>query len=342
MPLRPLATLALLSALAAPALAQNATETASQEAPSDAPQELTPVTFGTNWIAQAEHGGFYQAVADGTYAACGLDVTIVPGGPQVNNRALFAAGQMDFYMGGGLLSAFNARAEGVPTVIVAAIMQKHPQVILAHPGKARSFADLAKLRVMISNTGYLSFYQWMKEAYGFTDEQREPYTFNAAPFIVDEGRAMQGYLTSEPYTVAKEAGFEPDVFLLADAGYSSYATTIEVLEETLATRPEAVECFVSASIDGWETYLNGDRSAADALIREDNPDKSQDAIDYAVNAMVENGIVQSGDALERGIGALDAARVTAFHDEMVRVGVIEPLGADVLEAMVDDRFVRGE
>ena len=322
------ATLTATTASVPPALAQEA-------------DELTPVTFGTNWIAQAEHGGFYQALADGTYAACGLDVTIVPGGPQVNNRALFAAGQMDFYMGGGLLSAFNARAEGVPTVIVAAIMQKHPQVILAHPGKAETFADLADLRVMISNTGYLSFFQWMKEAYGFTDERREPYTFNAAPFIVDEERAMQGYLTSEPYTVAKEAGFEPDVFLLADAGYSSYATTIEVLEDTLADRPEAVECFVSASVQGWDTYLNGDRSAADALIREDNPDKTQDAIDYAVNAMVENGIVQSGDALERGIGALDPARVRRFHDEMVEAGVIEPLPDDALAAMVDDRFVGG-
>ena len=323
-----LATLAAL--LAAPATAE------------DAPRELTRVTFGTNWVAQAEHGGFYQALVDDAYAsACGLDVAIVPGGPQVNNRALFAAGRIDLYMGGGLLSAFNARAQGVPTVIVAAIFQKHPQVILAHPGKAETFADLADLRVMISNTGYLSFYQWMKAAYGFTDEQREPYAFNAAPFIVDEGRAMQGYLTSEPYTVAREAGFEPDVFLLADAGYSSYATTIEVLEGTLAERPEMVECFVEQSIKGWGAYLNGDRSAADRAIRADNPDKSQDAIDYAVTAMRDNGIVRSGDALERGIGALDPARVRLFHDEMVGAGVIEPLDDATLDAMVDARFVGG-
>ena len=319
--------------------------TASLAASSAVAQEggddLTPVTFGTNWIAQAEHGGFYQAVADGTYAACGLDVTIVPGGPQVNNRALFAAGQQDFYMGGGLLSAFNAVEQGVPTVVVAAIMQKHPQVILAHPGRAETFEDLRELTVMISNTGFLSFYQWMMAAHGFTEEQRVPYTFNAAPFIVDEDRAMQGYLTSEPYSIERESGIRPDVFLLADAGYSSYATTIEVLADTLAERPEIVECFVTGSVTGWDTYLNGDRTAADAAIRADNPDKSQDAIDYAVEAMIANGIVQSGDALTRGIGALDPARVRAFHDDMVEAGVIEPLGDEALDAMVDARFVGG-
>lgn len=331
---------ALQAAIAAALLA--AVPAAAQDTASDAAErELTPVTFGTNWIAQAEHGGFYQAVADGTYAACGLDVTIVPGGPQVNNRALYAAGQLDFYMGGGLLSAFNAVEAGVPTVVVAAIFQKHPQVILAHPGRAETFADLADLTVMISNTGYLSFYQWMMAEHGFTEENRVPYTFNAAPFIVDEARAMQGYLTSEPYSIERESGIRPDVFLLADAGYSSYATTIEVLADTLAERPEVVECFVSGSAKGWDTYLNGDRSAADALIRADNPDKSQDAIDYAVEAMRENGIVQSGDALTEGIGALDPARVRAFHDDMVEAGVIEPLGDEALEAMVDTRFVGG-
>lgn len=331
---------ALQAAIAAALLA--AVPAAAQDTASDAAErELTPVTFGTNWIAQAEHGGFYQAVADGTYAACGLDVTIVPGGPQVNNRALYAAGQLDFYMGGGLLSAFNAVEAGVPTVVVAAIFQKHPQVILAHPGRAETFADLADLTVMISNTGYLSFYQWMMAEHGFTEKNRVPYTFNAAPFIVDEARAMQGYLTSEPYSIERESGIRPDVFLLADAGYSSYATTIEVLADTLAESPKVVECFVSGSAKGWDTYLNGDRSAADALIRADNPDKSQDAIDYAVEAMRENGIVQSGDALTEGIGALDPARVRAFHDDMVDAGVIEPLGDEALEAMVDTRFVGG-
>jgi NitT/TauT family transport system substrate-binding protein len=146
-----------------------------------------PVVFGTNWLAQAEHGGFYQSVADGTYAACGLDVTIQPGGPQVNNRALLLAGKVDYNMGGNLLEAFSAVAEGIPVVVVGASFQKEPQVILSHPGKAKSFEDLKNLpTLLIGDAGYASFYQWMIKAYGFTEEQRQPYTFNAAPFIADE------------------------------------------------------------------------------------------------------------------------------------------------------------
>ena len=122
---------------------------------------MDEVVFGTNWLAQAEHGGFYQSVADGTYAECGLDVSIVSGGPQVNNRALMIAGKIDYHMGGDMLQAFNAVKEGIPVVSVAAIFQKHPQVILAHPGKANSFEDLKNLTLLIGDNGFASYYQWM-------------------------------------------------------------------------------------------------------------------------------------------------------------------------------------
>ena len=191
--------------------------------------DLTPVSFGTNWVAQAEHGGFYQSIADGTYAECGLDVTIIPGGPQVNNRALMLAGRIEFHMGGDLLQAFNAVKEGVPVVSVAATFQKHPQVIVAHPGEAESWEDLKDLTLLIGDNGFQSYYQWMIAAHGFTAEQRQPYTFNPAPFLADKRKGMQGYLSSEPFLVEKEGGFTPNVFLIADAGYSTYATTIETM-----------------------------------------------------------------------------------------------------------------
>jgi NitT/TauT family transport system substrate-binding protein len=282
----------------------------------------TPVTFGTNWLPQAEHGGFYQAVADGTYAACGLDVTILPGGPQVNNRALMMAGRIDFHMGGNLLGTFSAAAEGVPVVAVAAIFQKDPQVILTHPGVAQSFADLRNLRLLISDMGFASFYRWMMAAYGFTAEQREVYTFNAAPFIADPGLAMQGFLSSEPYIVQREGGFTPDVWLLADAGYSTYSTLIETMQATIDTRPEVVQCFVDGSIKGWYNYLYGDNTAANAMIMRDNPEMTQDKIDFAIATMKAEGIVDSGDALELGIGAMTAARITDFFDKMVAAGVV--------------------
>ncbi len=283
---------------------------------------MEKVTFGTNWLAQAEHGGFYQSVADGTYEACGLDVTIISGGPQVNNRALMLAGKIEFHMGGDLLQAFSAVQEGIPVVSVAAIFQKHPQVILAHPGKASSFEDLKDLTLLIGDNGFTSFYRWMMADYGFTEEQRRPYTFNPAPFLADKDVGMQGYLSSEPYVVAKEGGFEPEVFLIADAGYSTYATTIEAMADTIANRPEVVSCFVDGSIKGWYNYLYGDSSAADELIKADNPEMSDDKIAYAKDRMLEVGIVDSGDAVTMGIGVITESKVKDFYDKMVSAGVI--------------------
>ncbi len=294
-------------------------------------QDLMPVTFGTNWVAQAEHGGYYQAVADGTYNACGIDVTIVPGGPQVNNRALMIAGRTDFSMGGDMLQAFNAVKEDIPVVVVAASFQKHPQVILAHPGKAETFADLKDLTLLIGDNGFTSYYQWMISAYGFTVEQRQPYTFNSAPFLADDSLGMQGYLSSEPYLVEKEGGFTPDVFLIADAGFSTYATTIETMQSTIDESPEVVECFVEGSIKGWYNYLYGDNAAANELILNDNPDMTQDKIDYAIEKMLAVGIVDSGDALEMGIGAISPEKVADFYGKMVEAGVIED-GIDIAKS----------
>ena len=284
---------------------------------------LTEVSFGTNWVAQAEHGGFYQSVADGTYEACGLSVTIQPGGPQVNNRALMLAGRIDFHMGGDLLQAFSAVKEGIPVVSVAATFQKHPQVIVAHPGEAESWEDLKDLTLLIGDNGFQSYYQWMIAAHGFTADQREPYTFNPAPFLADKKKGMQGYLSSEPYLVEKEGGFKPNVFLIADAGYSTYATTIETMQQTIDERPEVVKCFVEGSILGWYNYLYGDPSAANTLILEANPEMTADKIAFAIEKMKENGIVDSGDALELGIGAITDQKVEDFYGKMVEAGVIE-------------------
>lgn len=295
------------------------------------------VIFGTNWVAQAEHGGFYQSVADGTYAECGLEVEIQPGGPQVNNRALMLAGKIDFHMGGNLSQPFNAVKEGIPVVAVAAIFQKEPQVFITHPGKASRFEDLKNLTLLVGDNGFASFYQWMMAAYGFTAEQREPYTFNPAPFIADENKAMQGYLSSEPYLVEKEAGIKPDVWLLADAGYTSYSTLIETMADTLNDRPEVVQCFVEGSILGWYNYLYGDASAANEMIKADNADMSDDKIAYAINAMKEQGIVVSGDAETMGIGVMTEDRVEDFYNISVDAGILEE-GID-WRASFDNRFV---
>ncbi|MEM1288576.1 MAG: ABC transporter substrate-binding protein [Pseudomonadota bacterium] len=286
--------------------------------------DLKEVVFGTNWLAQAEHGGFYQSVADGTYAECGLDVTIVPGGPQVNNRALMLAGRMDFHMGGDLLPAFLSAKEGIPVVAVMAAFQKHPQVIIAHPGEAENWDDLKDLTLLVGDNAFATgYYRWMIAEHGFTEDQREPYTFNPAPFLADTSKAMQGYLSSEPYVIQTEAGFEPEIFLIADNGYSTYATTVETMQATIDEDPEAVKCFVEGSIVGWYNYLYGDNAAANEMIMADNSEMSQDKIDFAIEKMKEFGIVDSGDALELGIGAMTEETIDGFYNAMVDAGVIE-------------------
>lgn len=301
----------LAVSVAAPALAQN-----------------TAVSFGTNWVAQAEHGGFYQSVADGTYAECGLDVTIVPGGPQVNNQALMVAGRLDFYMG-GTLDAFFAVEQGLPVVNVMAAFQKDPQVIISHPGKVKDFEGLKALTMIVQDGA--PYYEWMKAAYGFTDAQRQPYTFNAAPFLVNEDSAMQGYLSSEPYAIFTETGMSPDVWLIADAGFSAYSTTVQATPTTIEERPEVVKCFVEGSIAGWYNYLYGDNAGANELILKDNPDMTQDKIDFAILKMRDAGIVDSGDTATLGIGAMTDERMTDFYNKMVDAGVI-PEGLDITKS----------
>ncbi|MEM1236205.1 MAG: ABC transporter substrate-binding protein [Pseudomonadota bacterium] len=297
-------------------------------APGAFAQDLTPVTFGTNWVAQAEHGGFYQSVADGTYEACGIDVTILPGGPQVNNAALMLAGRIDFYMGGHLDAYFGV-AEGLPLVNVMSSFQKDPQVIMSHPGKVSSFEELKDLRMIVQDAA--TYYEWMKAAYGFGDDNRQPYTFNSAPFIANENSAQQGYLSSEPYAILQETGIEVDVWLIADAGYNAYSTTIQTTRGYMDENPEVTKCFVEGSILGWYNYIYGDNDAADALILADNPDMSQDKIDFAIQAMIDNGIVDSGDTLELGVGAMTDERSESFYNDMVEAGVL-PAGLDFKQA----------
>ena len=285
---------------------------------------LMDVSFGTNWVAQAEHGGYYQAVADGTFEACGLNVTIVPGGPQVNNRAQMLAGKIEFHMGGNLLQAFSAAKEGIPMKVVAAHFQKEPQVLLTHPGKASSFEDLKNLdKLIIGDNGFQSFYQWMMADFGFPAEKRVPYTFNPAPFIANENAAQQGYITSEPFAIEREGGFAPDIWLLADAGFTTYATTVETMQKTIEDSPDAVRCFVEGSAIGWANFLYGDPSAAITLIKADNPDMADDQIAFSIEKLKEYGIVDSGDALELGIGAMTDATIQGFYDKMVSVGVTD-------------------
>ena len=288
------------------------------------PDKLDKVSFGTNWVAQAEHGGFFQAVADGTYKTYGLDVTIVPGGPNTNNRVLLVSGKIDFFMSANNLQSLDAIANKVPVVAVAAIFQKDPQVFLTHPdAKVARIEDLKPLTLFVSKEGMPTYFQWLKSEYGFTDAKVKPYTFNAQPFLADKKSAMQGYLTSEPFAVEKKAGFKPGLVLLADYGFNTYSTLIETRLDMTDGKPDLVQRFVDASIIGWYNYLYRDNSAGNELIKKMNPEMTDDLLAYSVGAMKEYGIVDSGNTLRDGIGAMTDERMASFFDKMSRAGVVK-------------------
>jgi NitT/TauT family transport system substrate-binding protein len=286
-------------------------------------QTLDKVSFGTNWVAEAEHGGFFQAVADGTYKKYGLDVTIVPGGPNTNNRTLLVAAKLDFFMTANTLQSFDAVANNVPVTAVAAIFQKDPQVFLTHPEmKVTKLEDLKPLTLFVSKEGIASYYQWLKSEYRFDEKKVRPYTFNSQPFLANKQSAMQGYVTSEPYAVEKAAGIKPGVILIADYGFNAYSTLIETRNEIIDKQPDLVQRFVDASVIGWYNYLYGDNAAANAEIKKLNPEMTDELLAYSIAKMKEHGIVDSGDTLKDGIGAMSDARVASFFDKMVRAGVV--------------------
>jgi NitT/TauT family transport system substrate-binding protein len=287
-------------------------------------ETLDKVTFGTNWVAEAEHGGFFQAVADGTYKKYGLDVSIVPGGPNENNRMLLIAGKIDFFMAANTLMSFDAVANKVPVVTIAAMFQKDPQVLLSQPdAKVTKLEDLKPLTLFVSKEGMSSYFQWLKSEYGFSEKNVRPYNFNPQPFIANPKSAMQGYVTSEPFAVEKAAGFMPNVILLADAGFNTYSTLIETRRDIVEKKPDLVQRFVDASIVGWYNYIYGDNSAGNAMIKNLNPEMTDDLLAYSVAKMKQYGIVDSGDSLKAGIGAMSDERYTSFFNKMVKAGVVK-------------------
>ncbi len=284
------------------------------------------ILFGTNWLAQAEHGGFYQAVADGTYAKYGLDVEIVQGGPQSANAALLMADKIQFYMRGNFIGAFSAVEQDIPMIEVAAIFQKDPQVFIAHPESGlEKFEDLAKLpTIFMGKDLFTTGFQWMKATFpGFRDEQYKPYQFNPAPFLADKNSAQQGYVTSEPYAIEKEGGFKPKLFLFADAGYNTPSTMIEAKIDFVNANKDLVQRFVDASIIGWYTYMYGDNSAGNAAIKAANPEMTDGQIAFSIETMKSFGLVDSGAAETGGIGCISDAQVKSFYDKVVSVGVVK-------------------
>ena len=280
-------------------------------------------SFTTNWFAQAEHGGFYQALATGLYTKEGLDVRIRMGGPQVNVVQLMAAGQTDCVVA-DVAQTIKGWEQGVAAVTVAAAFQKDPQVLIGHPGVMNRLEDLKGKTILISPAGQQTYWPWLRNKLGLNDAQVRPYTFNIQPFVADKNVVQQGYLSSEPWEIETQARFKPAVFLLADHGWPPYSTTIVCMEKTIKERPRAVAAFVKASMQGWRDYLLADPKAANALIRKDNPAMTDERLAVGIRLMKESGMVLGGDAARLGVGTMTDERMKVIHDLMVQLGQLDP------------------
>ena len=283
---------------------------------------LTPIRFATDWRAQAEQGGFYEALANGEFKKRGLDVTIIEGGPAVNVPLLLATGSIDFGIGSNSFIALNQAQQKTGVKAVMAAMQSDPQVLIAHPGQGlNTLADMKGRPILLSDASITAFWVWLKAKYGFTDAQVRPYTHSSATFLANPSVIEEGYLTSEPYSIEKASGIKPAVFLLADYGYPGYAAMVLGTDKMIKTNPTAVKAFVDAAAVGWKSYLYGDPAPGDALILKDNPEMTPDLLAFARQKMREKGLVLSGDAATQGIGAMTDARWAQFFQMASSQGV---------------------
>ncbi|HEX9464277.1 MAG TPA: ABC transporter substrate-binding protein [Alphaproteobacteria bacterium] len=279
------------------------------------------LTFGTDWKAEAEHGGYYQAIATGIYKKYGIDLTLRPGGPQVNHSQLLAAGRLDLNQTPDSFGSMNFVRENIPMIAVAAMFQKDPKVLIAHPGVGNDSLQALKGKpIMISSDTRVGVWNFLKAKFGYTDEQIRPYTFSVAPFLADKKAVQQGYASSEPLLVEQQ-GIKPVVLLIADDGYTSYAAIIQTSVKLVREKPDLVQRFVDASIEGWYGYIYGDPTPANTLIKKDNPEMTDELLAYGRTQLKDRGIVDSGDSLTLGIGAMTEARWNDFFDTMAAQGV---------------------
>ena len=283
-------------------------------------QQPERIVFATDWLAQAEHGGFYQAVAEGTYAKHGLEVTIRMGGPQVNGLQLLAAGALDVVMGDAL-QVLSAVEQGVPITAIAATFQKNPTVIIAHPGVAK-LEELKAKPIAVAAAANTTFWPWLKQRYGFTDDQKRPYAFSVQPFLVDRNLAQQGFATSEPFSIEK-GGVTPAVFLLAEQGYPPYSEVLAVRRDMLAKRADAMTRFVRASAEGWKSYL-ANPAPGNALIKRDNPQMGDELLAYGHRKMKEYAIVTGGDVSTAGLLTMTDRRWRETLEFLRATGLAKP------------------
>ena len=294
-------------------------------------QAAEKLSFLTTWRAQAEHGGYYQAVAKGFYQACGLDLTIRQAGPGIDGKQLLVAGAVDMIIASYNDTAPLVNVAGFPAKAVMAMFQKNPQILMTHADNGiNTLADMKDKPISISAASRTTFWPFLRAKYGFTDAQLRSYSGQIAPFLVDKMMIQQALITNEPRRVQVETGKLPKSFLLADFGYHAYASTLLVPQRLLDAKSEAVQCFVNGSILGWIDFMKNPAPGVE-LIRKDNPDNPDDVVAYAIKMIGEAGILESAETAKNGLGTMSDARWKA-HTEMLQDAAIVPKDFDYRRA----------
>jgi NitT/TauT family transport system substrate-binding protein len=284
-------------------------------------QAAEKVRFGLSWIAEAEHCGFFQAKAAGLYDKAGLDVEIVNGGPDRNLPLQIGAGDLQLAMGSSF-TTLHMLKNGVPAVTVAAFFQKDPQTLVAHPDQGvATLADLKGKPIMVAKFSQQEYWQFLKRKHGFSDEQLRPYTYSAAPFLVDKKAVQQGYITEDAMLLGKAMPKPPVSILLADYGYRNYQDTVFGLKSFVEAKPQVVQAFVDATREGWKQCLAGDYTPAMKGVLAMNPEHGEELFHFKMKQTRDRGLVDSGDAKSLGLGAMTDARWKEFFDVMAASGV---------------------
>lgn len=282
------------------------------------------VTFGLDWVAEPEYGGYYEALATGIYKKYGLDVTIQEGGPEINNAQLLVAGRLTFDITSNAFLALNFVQEDIPYVAVAAGFQKDPDALIAHPGTAEdNFAELAGKPIAVSSDTRASWWLYLKAKYGYSDSQLRSYGFSLTPFFTNPRDVQEAYVTDEPYLVHQALGKWPVVMMLSDSGFNGYASLVATSDKLVQTNPDLVQRFLDASILGWMDYLYGNPAPAFAAILKANPDMTPGLMQYGYTQLKARGIVDSGDTRKLGLFAMTDARWRSFFNQMAATGLYD-------------------
>jgi NitT/TauT family transport system substrate-binding protein len=296
------------------------------------------INFGLDWRAEAEYGGYYQALANGIYARYGLDVTIRQGGPQVNQAQALLAGRLDLDLASNSYLALNLVQQQIPFRAVAAFFQKDPSVLIAHKEQGHdSFAQLKDVPIMIGADTRAGWWNYLRMRFGYNDRQIRPYNYSLAPFLANKSAVQQGYLGSEPFLIEQQTGEVPQVLLLADAGFSGYGSLLVASDQMIAARPDLITRFLAASREGWVEYLNGDPTPGNELIKQANPEMTDALLAYGRRVLKSHQIVEPAQGMSGmsgmsgDIGLMTQARWKDFFITMQLAGLY-PASLDYTQA----------